>query len=467
MSKIYTDLNTVLTPYATAIKKNASDIDELNGSLYTETNIIEEEEIGGEDITYVSGNRELVNNYNVDAFIPRTGIAEAFYLKQLDIRASAGTVIQIALGTVRNLYPDPSTLNYQRSRFTKTQILATITADSTTHAVYEPSDPVYIDNPNVFILVSASTKTIGLRTNAEGYNNGVMFSQQNNCYYYNGTVGTEITDGNTATMFFFDPEYVNPDEEPTAGQRVAFSMTYSLAEPIIIRHVTNVKEAVKGLLEDSESHTGAYNVLGGKKWAACGDSITYGATGTSYKDLIATRNGMNLYSDGISGSTLMQIDPNDVTYKNPFCIDRMLDVPADCDYITIWFGTNDAALNGTVGTITDNVPTTYYGAWNIVMTYLINKCPNAKIGLVVTHQYRTNDYANAVRDIAKKYGVLVFDIPGDPKIPYWHPSSANAEYVDASIKALRDSEWWTNPAHPSTAGYEYISYPFENWMRSL
>ena len=33
MSKIYTDLNTVLTPYATAIKKNASDIDELNGSL--------------------------------------------------------------------------------------------------------------------------------------------------------------------------------------------------------------------------------------------------------------------------------------------------------------------------------------------------------------------------------------------------------------------------------------------------
>ena len=34
MSKIYTDLNTVLTPYATAIKKNASAISELNGSLH-------------------------------------------------------------------------------------------------------------------------------------------------------------------------------------------------------------------------------------------------------------------------------------------------------------------------------------------------------------------------------------------------------------------------------------------------
>ena len=33
MSKIYTDLNAVLTPYATAIKKNASDITSLNGSL--------------------------------------------------------------------------------------------------------------------------------------------------------------------------------------------------------------------------------------------------------------------------------------------------------------------------------------------------------------------------------------------------------------------------------------------------
>lgn len=41
MSKIYTDLNAVLTPYATAIKKNASDITSLNGSLEDASESIE------------------------------------------------------------------------------------------------------------------------------------------------------------------------------------------------------------------------------------------------------------------------------------------------------------------------------------------------------------------------------------------------------------------------------------------
>lgn len=55
MSKIYTDLNAVLTPYATAIKKNASDITSLNGSLG--------EKINGEDVTGTFVNKKyLVTN---------------------------------------------------------------------------------------------------------------------------------------------------------------------------------------------------------------------------------------------------------------------------------------------------------------------------------------------------------------------------------------------------------------------
>jgi len=61
MSKIYTDLNTVLTPYATAIKKNASDITSLNGSLGDV-----KADLG--DIRTPSG----INLFNPDALIPNT-----------------------------------------------------------------------------------------------------------------------------------------------------------------------------------------------------------------------------------------------------------------------------------------------------------------------------------------------------------------------------------------------------------
>ena len=79
MSKIYTDLNTVLTPYATAIKKNASDITSLNGSLVD----LEEEVVTGrmknalwdvlkcvaydEDSPYMSAINSFKNVWNVPA----------------------------------------------------------------------------------------------------------------------------------------------------------------------------------------------------------------------------------------------------------------------------------------------------------------------------------------------------------------------------------------------------------------
>lgn len=231
------------------------------------------------------------------------------------------------------------------------------------------------------------------------------------------------------------------------------------------------------------------NVLSGKKWACVGDSVTYGATaGTApdgqletYEYYIAKRNGMNLYKDGISGSILgisqkYQDGEAEIEYKSPFSHQRYLNVPTDCDYLTIWFGINDSALyasnNGgnknyvALGTISDSEPTTFYGAWNKVLTHFIQTMPNCKIGLVVSHVANVT-YAQAVRDVAKKYGLKVFDIPNDPNIPYWASNSYGYRDVDSEIASQRQSNWWTNNSHPNSAGYEYISYPFEAWLRSL
>lgn len=436
-----------------------------NKVLYEELNITETETIIPEDISFLSGNTHTVSVYTRCAFaLFRIGSLDSYYLKKLDIRVKSNVNVKIWTAHCEDYSPG-STHKY----IVLDELKDTITSVDT-HAVYEPSEPLFIEDPsNTFVVALTDEAGIGLRSIAAGlYSNGTVYIENSS-----PTIYYDLTTGGKILVLNFNPNYVNPETPPAVSRlNVAYEMVYRLAESKTVTTVTNVKEAVKNLLETAETPPNTfYNPLEGKKWAACGDSITHGVTGVGeevipYPNIIADRNGMVLYRDGIEGTTMMQIDASNPGYKQPFCLDRVKSIPKDSDYVTIWFGINDASENGTIGSIDDAVPTTYYGAWNISMQWIITNLPNARIGLVVSHHTRSA-YCDVVRNIAKKYGVKVFDIPGDPLIPFWHTSSANASYVDANIKGARMAEWWVNISHPNTKGYEYISNPFENWMRSL
>ena len=181
---------------------------------------------------------------------------------------------------------------------------------------------------------------------------------------------------------------------------------------------------------------------------------------------------MNLIIDGISGSTmaitkeyLEDKESYSIDYRSPFSYQRYLNVPLDSDYITIWFGINDT-VHTNLGTINDTTNETYYGAWNVVLTYLITNAPNAKIGLFVTHGGNLN-YRNAVRELAKKYGLSVFDIMGDEKLPYLHSRESDLPQVDSNIHTIRRNTWWADGSHPNSEGYKFMSTIIENWLRSL
>lgn len=215
--------------------------------------------------------------------------------------------------------------------------------------------------------------------------------------------------------------------------------------------------------------TRADNVLEGKKLAACGDSITEGTSSheqdskgyyKNYAWFVAQRNNMTLYNDGISGTTMTNNGS-----QNAFSVNRYKNIPLDSDYITIWFGINDSA--GTIGTIDDTENTTFYGAWNVVLTYLLNNMPSTtKIGLVATHN-SGGEKRTAVLNIANKYGLKVFDIMGDPEIPYWNDRISGVPTPSADVTTLRLSQWFVDGQHPSKEGYEYISTAYENWLRTL
>ena len=103
-------------------------------------------------------------------------------------------------------------------------------------------------------------------------------------------------------------------------------------------------------------------------------------------------------------------------------------------------------------------------------TYLfISYFPNTQnqSSLIITNG--SNYWTDALKTIAKKFGVGYLDLQTDSKIPYLFKQSGRTDVAE-NIKSLRDTFFRvsaTNPDHPNIQCHEYFSYIFENWLRSL
>lgn len=189
-----------------------------------------------------------------------------------------------------------------------------------------------------------------------------------------------------------------------------------------------LKEKCVGLEKTVEALQSG-NVLWGKKYFATGDSFTegdfsgwtdenglsgknspviYDAEWKIYKTYpwwIARRNNMMLVNDGKCGSIMplskQYVNGDDgvaESYRQPFSLTRYKNIPEDADYITLWFGINDSA-NTNLGTIDDATNETYYGAWNVVLEWILTNRPYAKIGIIITNGAAAA-YRQATREIA-------------------------------------------------------------------
>jgi hypothetical protein len=173
--------------------------------------------------------------------------------------------------------------------------------------------------------------------------------------------------------------------------------------------------------------------------------------------------------DAINGSTMAvstaYIDNPQNDPRHPFAYQRYLNIPSDVDYITIWFGINDAN-NCTLGEITDSTINTFYGAWNIVLEWIITNRPNAKVGIVITNLSNAT-FREAERNIALKWGIPFLDMRGNPQVPdIFGKDSVGYSSV---AKQLRTEHWRVSNenAHPNQFAHEYESTFIENWLRTL
>lgn len=224
------------------------------------------------------------------------------------------------------------------------------------------------------------------------------------------------------------------------------------------------------------------NVLWEKKWVAHGDSFTEGdfggATGEYifadglyagekmvYPFFIGRRNHMTVINAAKCGNTITNL-PN---RPHAFSIEKYRQIPEDADYITICYGINDddAHQKSPIGTIDDTENTTFYGAWNVVLEYLIIHHPYAKIGIIVPNGC-TRPYTDAIRAVARKWGIPYLDIPGDYGFPLLNRVNDKDE-VCPRARELRNEQFSVSEKnrHPNAKAHELESTAIEHWLRSL
>lgn len=254
-------------------------------------------------------------------------------------------------------------------------------------------------------------------------------------------------------------------------------------------------------VEDLEVHHGIGNILAGKKWAVLGDSFTNGATNTKiesgryigeryvYPYLIGNRNNMDIVKFFDNGRTLAYPASHDFnnSVTNPNAAFYYQNIPEDVDYITIYLGINDSHHeNGTggdgedptgiipLGTITDATTDTYYGAWNVVLTWLIEHRPFAHIGILVSNGCDREAYRTAQLEIAEKYGIPFIDLNGDARTPVMirskNPDIATFVKTMVTQKQAVDydgSQTGAVNTHPNDAAHAYESTFIEDFLRTI
>ena len=349
---------------------------------------------------------------------------------------------------------------YKRGYWSLVSVLGSVVS-ADYKAVFEPSTPVTVNGENQRIIATCTNKVISYRRSSFTPNPYKKARVATALSRYQNNDFSQIAVGEESTLLTSFYNYAGWEYADNDSNVVAYEITYT---PTVPETITEQKTVMEKIEADSVS-----GVLDGKTWYCAGDSVTAGIDDIlSYADVIAARNNMTLWKDGIGGSTMT--DAGDSKKQNAFSFQRYLNIPANADFVTIWFGINDNAMRYTVGTIDSTDDSTFYGAYNKVLTWIINNRPLVRVGLVVTHKSST-EIETAIRNLAKKYGFLVFDIPNSPDIPFWHPvSSYYASDVPADIKTLRQTQWWReggNPSHPTADGYKAISYALEKWIIGL
>lgn len=244
-------------------------------------------------------------------------------------------------------------------------------------------------------------------------------------------------------------------------------------EPDVLLGERQIAQVMGGTLYEYK------NMLTGKKWVACGDSFTengyaaedgehkfteglYTGENMVYPFFIGRRCGIDVTNYAAGGMTLAHVEG----YNNCFATSKYTTIPADTNYITLYFGINDNHQSVPIGTADDTDNTTFCGAWNIVLEYLITNHPLAHIGIIVSNG-TSSEFVEATKQMANKWGIPYLDLATDNQVPLLLRTNKNDVCTTAKNLRLQTFRVSDTNSHPNNACHEYESYCIENWLMSL
>lgn len=223
------------------------------------------------------------------------------------------------------------------------------------------------------------------------------------------------------------------------------------------------------------------NPLTGKNISFNGDSICYGAGASGgYGKIIAERNGMTYQNIAQSGATIA----TGTTFSNGnnrhWICNTIADMDETADIVIVEGGVNDASLKvplgalASIGSTYDT--TTFYGAFEYMLSQLLKRFAGKKIGYIAVHKmvdgflsrpiHSTGDtsYYDAAKACCEKWGVPFLDL--NTTVPPW---AFFTDARDAELAVLRNTYTLNGDGwHPNDEGYKKYYVPkIEAWLKTL
>ena len=221
----------------------------------------------------------------------------------------------------------------------------------------------------------------------------------------------------------------------------------------------NLYNNIQNIIEFINNINYTHNYLNGKKVIAIGDSMTKGHSLDDNKTwlyYLANRNNMSYVNYGVNGAFLSSRNYGNYTGV----VNNFQNMDNDADYIIVFAGTNDIQASVALGEENSTDTTTFYGALNTLCQGLLNMYPNKKICFITPYarnniKSRCETYVNAIKTACKNNGgIPVFDNILNGGIDWANTSQINS-------LTLKDSY------HLNADGMLYVSYKYENFLRSL
>lgn len=186
----------------------------------------------------------------------------------------------------------------------------------------------------------------------------------------------------------------------------------------------------------------------GCNYVAFGDSITderYDPS-TKYTSFINDALSCETYTNyGRSGATASTANSSNSLTAHVRAVNL-----TNYDLATIMIGVNDKGYNVPLGTISSTDKSTFYGAMNDIITYMINANKSLRIVLLTpfntssssanTQNLNVVDYADAIKEIGKKYSVPVIDC-----------------YGESGVCPLNWSTYTSDNLHLNATGHQWVA----------